>query len=52
MTAGGDGYTAFTKALSVKIVTGNYMRDDLVSYIRENPEVLKEVDGRITYVTP
>jgi len=52
MTAGGDGYTAFTNALSIKIVTGNYMRDDLVSYIRANPKVSKEVDGRITYITP
>jgi 2',3'-cyclic-nucleotide 2'-phosphodiesterase (5'-nucleotidase family) len=52
MAAGGDGYTAFKNALSVKIVTGNYMRDDLVSYIKANPKVYKEVDGRITFVNP
>ncbi|MCI4463832.1 MAG: 5'-nucleotidase C-terminal domain-containing protein [Caldisericum sp.] len=52
MAAGGDGYTVFKNALSVKIVTGNYMRDDLVSYIKANPKVYKEVDGRITFVNP
>ena len=52
MAAGGDGYTVFKNALSVKIVTGNYMRDDLVSYIKANPKVEKVVDGRITFVNP
>ncbi|MGB9794609.1 5'-nucleotidase C-terminal domain-containing protein [Caldisericum exile] len=52
MAAGGDGYTVFKNALSIKIVTGNYMRDDLVNYIKAHPKVYKEVDGRITFVTP
>jgi len=52
MAAGGDGYTVFKNAISIKIVTGNYMRDDLVQYVKLHPKVSKEVDGRITFVTP
>jgi len=52
MAAGGDGYASFAEAESSEWVTGNWMRDDLVEYIKENPEVSKEVDGRITIETP
>jgi 2',3'-cyclic-nucleotide 2'-phosphodiesterase (5'-nucleotidase family) len=52
MAAGGDGYTAMTQAKSSKWVTGNWMRDDLVDYIKANPEVNVTVDGRITFVNP
>jgi 2',3'-cyclic-nucleotide 2'-phosphodiesterase (5'-nucleotidase family) len=51
MAAGGDGYSVFTKAQSSKWVTGNWMRDDLVTYIKANPEVNVTVDGRMTFVT-
>ncbi len=50
MAAGGDGYVAFKGAKSSRSVTGNFMRDDLVDYIRANPKVEATVDGRITYV--
>jgi 2',3'-cyclic-nucleotide 2'-phosphodiesterase (5'-nucleotidase family) len=52
MAAGGDGYTAMTQAKSSKWVTGNWMRDDLVDYIKAHPEVNVTVDGRITFVSP
>lgn len=52
MANGGDGYTVFKNAISIKIVTGRFMRDDLVDYIKAHPKVYKEVDGRITFVTP
>lgn len=52
MAAGGDGYASLKNATSIKIVTGNYMRDDLVAYIKAHPKVFKEVDGRITFVQP
>ncbi|GEM_PF-211215 len=52
MAAGGDGYASLKNATSIKIVTGNYMRDDLVAYIKAHPKVSKEVDGRITFVQP
>ncbi len=52
MAAGGDGYTVMKKAKSSKWVTGNWMRDDLVDYIKANPKVDVTVDGRITFVNP
>ncbi|MEF3245030.1 MAG: 5'-nucleotidase C-terminal domain-containing protein [Caldisericaceae bacterium] len=52
MAAGGDGYASLKNATSIKIVTGNYMRDDLVAYIKAHPKVSKEIDGRITFVQP
>ena len=52
MAAGGDGYTAFKESKSSKWVTGNWMRDDLVDYIKQNPKVGITIDGRITFVSP
>ena len=52
MAAGGDGYASFKEAKSSKWVTGNWMRDDLVEYIKAHPEVNVTVDGRITFVNP
>jgi 2',3'-cyclic-nucleotide 2'-phosphodiesterase (5'-nucleotidase family) len=51
MGGGGDGYTMFKQTQSSKWVTGNWMRDDLVEYIKLHPEVNVTVDGRITFVT-
>lgn len=50
--AGGDAYTVFKQAISSKWVTGRWMRDDLVDYIKANPKVNVIPDGRITYVDP
>lgn len=52
MAAGGDGYTVLKSAKSSKWVTGNWMRDDLVDYIKAHPQVNVTVDGRITFVKP
>lgn len=52
MAAGGDGYASFKEAKSSKWVTGNWMRDDLVEYIKAHPEVNVTIDGRITFVNP
>jgi len=52
MAAGGDGYAVLKEAKSSKWVTGNWMRDDLVDYIKTNPQVNVTVDGRITFVNP
>jgi 2',3'-cyclic-nucleotide 2'-phosphodiesterase (5'-nucleotidase family) len=49
---GGDAYTVFKQAISSKWVTGRWMRDDLVDYIKANPKVNVIPDGRITYVDP
>lgn len=57
MAAGGDGYAVFQEAAKGvgygygKLVTGNWMRDDLVAYIKAHPEVNVTVDGRMTFVT-
>jgi len=58
MAAGGDGYAVFKEAAKGvgygygKLVTGNWMRDDLVEYIKAHPEVNVTIDGRITFVNP
>ena len=52
MAAGGDGYASFKEAKSSKWVTGNWMRDDLVEYVKVHPKIDVTVDGRITFVNP
>lgn len=50
MVNGGDGYTALKPYKSFKWVTGNWVRDDLVEYVKAHPKVTATVDGRITFV--
>lgn len=50
MVNGGDGYTALKPYKSFKWVTGNWVRDDLVEYVKAHPQVTATVDGRITFV--
>ncbi len=50
MVNGGDGYTALKPYKSFKWITGNWVRDDLVEYVKAHPQVTATVDGRITFV--
>lgn len=50
MAAGGDGYTVFKNAKSSVWVTGNWMRDDFVEYIKKHTPLNPQVEGRIVYV--
>lgn len=50
MVNGGDGYTALKPYKSFQWITGNWVRDDLIEYIKAHPKVTATVDGRITFV--
>lgn len=50
MVNGGDGYTSLKPYKSFQWVTGNWVRDDLIEYIKAHPQVTAAVDGRITFV--
>ncbi|MCX8095397.1 MAG: 5'-nucleotidase C-terminal domain-containing protein [Caldisericia bacterium] len=50
MAAGGDGYTSFKNSKSLVWVTGNWMRDDFVEYIKKRTPLNPQVEGRIVYV--
>jgi len=50
MAAGGDGYSAFKNAKSSVWVTGNWMRDDFVEYIKKHTPLNPQVEGRIIYI--
>jgi 2',3'-cyclic-nucleotide 2'-phosphodiesterase (5'-nucleotidase family) len=52
MATGGDAYSVLTQAKSSKWVTGRWMRDDLVDYIKANPKVNVVADERIVSVDP
>lgn len=49
--AGGDGY-AMLKGAKVVYMSGEWMRDGLVAYIKANPEINPTVEGRITVLKP
>ena len=50
MAAGGDGYTSFKNAKSSVWVTGNWMRDDFIEYIKKHTPLNPQVEGRIVFV--
>lgn len=50
MAAGGDGYSSFKNAKSSVWVTGNWMRDDFVEYVKKHTPLNPQVEGRIVYV--
>ncbi|MBC7194393.1 MAG: 5'-nucleotidase C-terminal domain-containing protein [Caldisericia bacterium] len=50
MANGGDGYTSFKNAKSSVWVTGNWIRDDFVEYIKKHTPLNPQVEGRIVFV--